>query len=132
MESQTPPSQTGLILVDDLMFASQVQGLARSAGVHLQWVRNAVQALEQCQASGPACIILDVNLIGAGIAELVASFKAMGEPAPILIGFGSHVDAASLHRARDAGCDLVMPRSQLVQDLSGKLSGWIARRASER
>lgn len=133
MENQTPTSpRLGLILVDDLMFASQVQGLARSAGVQLQWVRNAEKAMEQCPISRPACVILDVNLIGAGIEELVASFKTMGEPAPILIGFGSHVDAASLHRARDAGCDLVMPRSKLVQDLAARLPDWIARRASER
>lgn len=128
MDSQTPPSQTGFILVDDLMFASQVQGLARSAGVHLQWARNAAQALEQCQISRPACVILDVNLIGAAIGDLVASFKALGESVPVLIGFGSHVDAASLHRARDAGCDLVMPRSKLVQELAAKLPEWIASR----
>jgi FixJ family two-component response regulator len=127
LEPQTTPGpQAGLILVDDLMFASQVQGLARSAGVDLQWVRNMDEALTRAAVSRPVCVILDVNHIGASIGGFVSAFKALGEPAPVLIGFGSHVDAPSLHRARDAGCNLVLPRSKLVQELPAKLPGWIA------
>jgi CheY-like chemotaxis protein len=129
MQSQPPhSSRAGLILVDDLMFASQVQGLARAAGVELRWVRTAAQAVEQCRAAEPACVVLDVNLIGPGIDELVNAIKAEGNPAPVLIGFGSHVDAASLHHAREAGCDFVMPRSKLVQELGSKLGPWIEAR----
>jgi DNA-binding response OmpR family regulator len=124
MEPSTPP-QTGLILVDDLMFASQVQGLARAAGVNLQWVRDGQKALSLAQTSKPVCLILDVNLLGSSIGELVSGFKSLREPAPVLIGFGSHVDAASLHQAREAGCDLVMPRSKLVQEVGSKLMSWI-------
>src|SRR5262249_15007710 len=112
-------------LVDDLMFASQIQGLARAAGIQLQWVRNADKAIELARANRPACIILDVNLIGSAIGDLVAGLKAAGDSVPALIGFGSHVDAASLHRAREAGCDLVMPRSKLVQEIAANLPGWI-------
>ena len=117
--------RTGLILVDDLMFASQIQGLARSAGINLQWVRNSGQALAQAGAARPACMILDVNLLGAGIDDFVTAIKALGEPVPALIGFGSHVDAASLHHAREAGCKLVMPRSKIVQEIATKLPAWI-------
>ena len=117
--------RTGLILVDDLMFASQIQGLARSAGFHLQWVRNSEKALAQAEATRPSCIILDVNLLGAAIDDFVTAIKALPDPAPTLIGFGSHVDAASLHHARDAGCNLVLPRSKLVQELAIKLTAWL-------
>jgi DNA-binding response OmpR family regulator len=126
MEPQTPLTpRTGLILVDDLMFASQIQGLARTAGVKMQWVRNSEQAAELCRSTSPACVILDVNLLGAAITDFVMAIKALGEPAPILIGFGSHVDAASLQHARNAGCNLVMPRSKLVQELSAKWTEWL-------
>ena len=128
MEPQSSPApRTGLILVNDLMFASQIQGLARLAGVTLHWVRSAEKALAQAGAVRPVCVVLDVNLIGAGIGEFVASIKAQGEPQPVIIGFGSHVDAASLQRARDVGCNLVMARSKLVQELATKLAEWIGK-----
>jgi DNA-binding response OmpR family regulator len=132
---ETPRSptalKTGLILVDDLMFASQIQSLARSAGFQLQWVRNAEKALAQAQANRPVCVILDVNLIGEEIDNLVVGLKGTGGSASAVIGFGSHVDATSLQRARAAGCDLVMPRSKLVQEIAANLPRWIDTRSSE-
>jgi CheY-like chemotaxis protein len=126
MEPQPAPApRNGLILVDDLMFASQIQGLARPAGINLQWVRNAEKALAQARVVKPACVVLDVNLLGTAIGEFVTAIKALGEPPPALIGFGSHVDAVSLQRARDAGCKLVLPRSKLVQEIGSGLPKWI-------
>ena len=126
MEVQTPaPLRPGLVVADDLMFASQIQGLARTAGFQLAWARNADQAVAQANASKPACVVIDVNLIGPGIEELVSNLKAMKGAVPILIGYGSHVDAASLQRPREAGCDHVLPRSKLVQDLETHLQAWV-------
>ena len=126
MEPQTSlASRAGLILADDLMFASQVQGLARSAGIDLQWVRDTEKALAAAKAARLACVIVDVNLLGAGIGVLVTAIKALGKPGPAIIGYGSHVDATSLQQARDAGCGLVVSRSKLVQEVAGKLLLWI-------
>ncbi len=126
MEAQpTAAPRSGLILVDDLMFASQIQGLVRPAGVNLQWVRTAEKALAQAKAVKPACVVLDVNLLGTAIGDFVTAIKALGEPPPALIGFGSHVDAGSLQQARDAGCNLVLPRSKLVQEIGSGLPKWI-------
>ncbi len=126
MDPQPAPApKNGLILVDDLMFASQIQGLARLTGVNLQWVRNAEKALAQAGVAEPVCIVLDVNLLGSAIGDFVTAIKGLGEPPPALIGFGSHVDAASLQRARDAGCHLVLPRSKLVQEIGSGLLKWI-------
>jgi DNA-binding response OmpR family regulator len=112
----------GLVLADDLLFASQVQGLARAAGVALKWTRTIDQALALAAATPPACIILDVHVVGEGLAGFISSLATKCKPAPLLIGFGSHVDAASLQRARDAGCTLVLPRSKLVQELIARLA----------
>ena len=80
--------------------------------------------MDRAAAAKSTCIILDVNFLGAA-GDFVATIKSLGDPVPKLIGFGSHVDAAGLQRARDAGCNLVMPRSKLVQELATKLLGWI-------
>lgn len=40
----------------------------------------------------------------------------------VVIGFGSHVDAAAHQRARDLGYDLVLPRSQFFRRLPDLLT----------
>lgn len=118
-------SAEGWILVGDLMFASQVQGLARSAAVKLIWVRTVSDALTRAETQTPVCVILDVNLVGDQIEELTGRLKALGRP-PVLIGFGAHVDAAALARARQAGCKVVLPRSKFVQEIGQSLSDWLS------
>jgi len=125
VDRQVPDSECkGLLLVADLMFASQVQGLVRSCNITLQWVRSVEQALERATADAPACLVFDVNLVGEGIDDLVAKLRANPRP-PVLIGFGAHVDAASLQRARQAGCKIVLPRSKFVQEVGRCLPQWL-------
>jgi len=42
-----------------------------------------------------------------------------------VVGYGSHVDADTLHAARVAGCDPVLPRSRFVEELPTALAGWL-------
>jgi len=44
---------------------------------------------------------------------------------PRVVAYGSHVDAAGLKAARDAGCDVVLPRSAFVEQLPVKLREWM-------
>jgi hypothetical protein len=57
--------------------------------------------------------------------ELVRSLKADTSSRPRLVAYGSHVDAGTLRVAREAGCDLVLPRSQFVEELPGQLANWM-------
>jgi hypothetical protein len=45
---------------------------------------------------------------------------------PRIVAYGSHVDTAGLRKAREAGCDLVWPRSKFVAELPGALQAWFA------
>jgi DNA-binding response OmpR family regulator len=131
MEASTPSTtRSGLILVDDLMFASQIQGLARTVNFQLLWVRSIQNAVAQTAATQPAVVVLDVNFVGVKIGELVASLKSTAAATPTIIGFGSHVDAASLHQARAVGCDVVLPRSKFVQDIAGILRDQVEKKSS--
>jgi hypothetical protein len=42
-----------------------------------------------------------------------------------LAAYGSHVDVATLHAARDAGCDPGLPRSAMAQELPNLLREWL-------
>ena len=44
---------------------------------------------------------------------------------PRMVAYGSHVDAAVLRAAREAGCDPVLPRSKFVEELPRALPEWM-------
>jgi CheY-like chemotaxis protein len=113
---------SGLLLSDDLLFISRITGTARSLGLEIQSARTAADLLAKAQTHAPACVLIDLQNPGLDIAAVVRNLKTGGHP--YLVGYGSHVDSATLKAARDAGCDLVLPRSKFVETLANELAGW--------
>jgi len=127
MSAPTPPAQaTGILLCDDMIFTSRVTGTARGLGLTVKPVRATEDLQKLVQQQNPRCVIVDLASPGLNIAELIAFLKNAGSPAPRVIAYGSHVDTATLRRAREAGCDLVLPRSKFVEDLPAALPEWMA------
>jgi DNA-binding NarL/FixJ family response regulator len=116
--------RVGLLLSDDLIDASRVTATARAADAAFLQVRSVNALLQQARSDAPACVIVDLHFPELDVAELAHELGAL-DPKPQLIGYGSHVDAARLRAARQAGCDLVMPRSQFFDLLSTEIEGWL-------
>jgi CheY-like chemotaxis protein len=114
---------TGLLLSDDMLFISRITGTARSLGLEIKPTRSAANLLAQANAQAPACVLIDLQNPGLDIAALVRDLKSAGSP--YIVGYGSHVDAATLKVAREAGCDLVLPRSKFVEELATELPRWM-------
>lgn len=124
-ETPSPAEQpAGLVLSDDLMFASRITGTARALGLSFKMARSPEVLKELAQQQPPRCVILDLANAGADVAALVESLRAGASTTPYLVAYGSHVDAATLQRARAAGCDVVLPRSKFVEELPTKLAEW--------
>jgi hypothetical protein len=104
-----PPSPTLLILCRDLLLGSRITAAAQSAGMPFRVVRDAAKLAGQPGER----LIVDLNQDGA--VDAAAAWKAGG--AGTVIGFVSHVDGPTIQRAREAGLDHVMARSQFVQQL---------------
>jgi CheY-like chemotaxis protein len=113
----------GVLLCDDLIFTSRIVGTANAHGLTLHTAKTVAELRRILQQSPPRCVILDLHLAGADIDQLADDIKQM-KPRPTLVGYGSHVDTATLKRARDAGCDIVWPRSKFVEELETALPGW--------
>ncbi len=124
-----PAAKSGLLLTDDFLFISRVQGHARALGFDVRSVRTVDALLTKAGETKPACVLLDVHVAGAKIAELIPALKAI-EPPPMVVAYGSHVAADALHAAREAGCDLVMPNSKFVESLPTELAIWMSARRS--
>jgi hypothetical protein len=118
---------TGLLLSDDLLFASRIAGTARALGLTLRAARTPAELEARAEAECPRCVVLD--LANPGLI-LNATIPVLKEACPqvYLVAYGSHVDAATLKAARVAGCDVVLPRSRFVEDLPRQLPVWFAGR----
>jgi CheY-like chemotaxis protein len=115
----------GYLLCDDLIFTSRVTGTARALGLEVQAVRSLVGLHQLFEQEGAPCLLVDLNFPGLSMAALL---KSLPGPRPFVVGYGSHVDTATLKAARDAGCDLVLPRSKFVEELPQALASWVAAR----
>jgi CheY-like chemotaxis protein len=116
----------GLVLSDDLLFSSRITGTAEALGLTVRTVRTSEELMRQAELARPTCVLVDLHNPGLDIVDVVLRLKAFGPP-PLLVAYGSHVEAATLHNARKAGCDRVLPRSQFVEELPIALATWINR-----
>lgn len=131
--------------VADLMFAARIESVAERLGYHVNWI-GSIQAidpqaspsgqfertfqlaehlsgsgallLEQLTSWRPALIILDLNNDQIPWHEWLPLIKSAPATRRLpVIGFGSHVDTATLQAARSSGADAVMARSRFVAEL---------------
>jgi CheY-like chemotaxis protein len=117
----------GLLLSDDLIFTSRICGVGRDLGLVIEAARS-VEALESlARQKMPRCVIVDLAHPGLSVPNLIHRLGEACPARPRVVAYGSHVDAAGLKAARDAGCDVVLPRSAFVEQLPKMLPQWMAR-----
>jgi CheY-like chemotaxis protein len=121
-------SPTAILLSDDLMFTSRVTGTARDLGLTVAPARNPAALLDVARRQPPTCVIVDLAHGGLDLPSLMAGLAALPHR-PRVVAYGSHVDTATLKAARDAGCDVVLPRSKFVEELPTALPGWLGAEA---
>lgn len=125
-EQQIADNRIGLLLCDDLIFSSRITGTAKALELRILPARS-VEALRTLALERqPSCLIVDLSHPELKISDLIAFLRETCSPVPRVVGYGSHVDTASLQAAREAGCDPVLPRSKFVEELPLALPTWMA------
>lgn len=114
-----------LLLCDDLIFTSRIAGTATALALPLRSCKTASELLQFAGQVPPRCVIVDLQAPGLVITDFARALAALS-PQPFLVGYGSHVDTATLKTARDAGFDIVWPRSKFVDELPTALPQWLA------
>jgi CheY-like chemotaxis protein len=114
-----------ILLSDDLIFTSRVTGTARDLGLPITPARSPAALLDLASRQPPSCVIVDLAHPDLDVPALIAGLGHLPHR-PRVVAYGSHVDTASLRAAREAGCDVVLPRSKFVEDLPTALPGWLA------
>jgi CheY-like chemotaxis protein len=115
----------GLVLSDDLIFASRIAGTARGLGLEVKQARTVEQLLEFGGLLAPTCVIVDLAFPGLELKTLMRRLGKVCSVRPRVVAYGAHVDPEGLRAARAAGCDPVLPRSKFVEMLSEELPRWL-------
>ncbi len=115
----------GLVLCDDLIFFSRISGAARAAGLSVRQAKTAADVLAFARQQPPGGVIVDLQNPGLDLPALLAELMTACPTMPRVVAYGSHVEAAILRAARQAGCDRVMPRSQFAEELEGAIVAWL-------
>ncbi len=108
-----------ILLVDDLIFGSKLEALARQAG-YAPHVASDEAALAKLMVKAPGLVLVDLRGLPHW-ERLVRFLKGPGKKndhVPVL-GFGPHGDLALRERALAAGCAAVVGRSAIVGNLPG-------------
>jgi CheY-like chemotaxis protein len=123
--SEKQPTATGLLLSDDLIFASRITGTAGALGLAIQQARTPESLVNLARTQPPDGVLIDLGHPGLVLGELLDQLRQVCAVMPQVVAYGSHVDTASLRAARAAGCDPVLPRSKFVEDLATELPKWL-------
>jgi DNA-binding NarL/FixJ family response regulator len=119
-----------LALVPDLLFGSRVQGALTAAGDDVELIgdvprlRERLSTPDEPRADVLVVDLTDAQLDGAAVHESLAEHGLLDRIKTL--AFYSHVDVETGTRARDAGFDLVVPRSRMAREgteLVARLAG---------
>ena len=114
----TPPpgGPSAVLLSRDLIFNSKITGTARELGHRVLVAGTPPLASEMLAQWRPKVVFVDLSAGDLAEPSAIVAYRAIA-PEARFIAFGSHVDAARLDAARDAGCDPVLPRSKFTATL---------------
>ncbi len=109
-----------LALVPDLLFGSRVQGTLTAAGDEVELLGDVPRLRERLSAPDEPHVdvlvvdLTDAQLDGASVHESLVEHGLLDRVKTL--AFYSHVDAEAGARAREAGFDLVVPRSRMARE----------------
>ncbi len=110
-------SKRVLAVVSDLFFSVKLNEAAKRNGLAIEFVKEGNELLEKAK-SRPTVIVFDLNFEAIEPLRLIAELKASPETKGVsLIGYLSHIQGELKQQAQEAGCDMVMARSALSQNL---------------
>ncbi len=106
-----------LAAVQDLFFMIKINEAAKRLGVPVEFVKDDRTLLESA-AGKPALIIIDLNCNGVKPLQSITRIKGNPELKDVsVVGYVSHVQGELKQKAHEIGCDMVLARSALSQNL---------------
>ncbi len=110
--------RTVLVVVDDLFFSSKIGETIRQLGGEPRFAAEASEIPDDPDCGRLAAIIVDLDLARTDPVELIAHLKNSEATGGIpMMAYGRHTRPEAFARAREAGCERAVPRSEFVKRL---------------
>jgi DNA-binding NarL/FixJ family response regulator len=104
--------------IDDLLFSIKIKDAAKHLGVELYFERSADRIVDTVRDKQPSLVVFDLNSARMAPMDAITAIKADPALASVrTLGYVSHVDAATIAAARQAGVDEVLARSAFAARL---------------
>jgi PleD family two-component response regulator len=110
--------------IDELFFLAKINEISRKLNVKVEFVKTEKDILDRLAENGsdkPSLIIFDLNNANAKPLATIPRLKKELKKGTTIIGFLSHVQGDLKVKAMEAGCDMVIPRSAISQNLPSLL-----------
>lgn len=122
-----------LLVEDDLDGRRLCAEWLTGAGFHVQEAHNGLQALERALEARPDVVVTDLHIPGIDGFELTRRLKrdprTQGIPVVAVTGFVTF--ASDPGRAERAGCDAMLPKPYLPEDLEAAIRALIEERSRQ-
>ncbi|MXY98232.1 MAG: hypothetical protein F4Z29_10925 [Gemmatimonadetes bacterium] len=112
------PDHTILVVVDDLFFSAKIGETIRQLGGMPRFAAEASEIPVESEDGPPAAIIVDLDLSRTDAVGLISHLKAGEATRDVpMMAYGRHTRPEAFVRAREAGCERAVPRSEFVKRL---------------
>ena len=129
----TSPSlgRTVYVVDDDASFRTAISRLLRAAGHPVEVFASASEFLGRLPATGPGCVVADLQMPGLSGLDLQAALAGSGNPLPVLFLTG-HGDIPTSVRAMRLGAEDFLTKRAPREALLDAVNRALARDARER
>jgi CheY-like chemotaxis protein len=110
------------ILADDLIWATRLGSLVRSAGARATIVGSAERLADALAGGAAEAVIVD---LAARRADPIAAIEAAARAGRPVVAVGAHADLAARKRALAAGAFRVYAYSKLFEDGPRTIAAWL-------
>jgi DNA-binding NarL/FixJ family response regulator len=110
-----PPGDI-VALCNDLFFSTRISTMAAKLGIIAHVIDTPSQLIPATKSAKPRLILIELGPATPAIISIIPRLRE-DHPNSKCIAFGPHVNADQLHKAREAGCTAVFPRSQFTTQL---------------
>lgn len=117
---------TVLVVVDDLFFSSKIGETIRQLGGRPRFAAEPDELPDDPGCGPPAAIIVDLDLARSDPVKMIARLKGCEATGDVpMMAYGRHTRPEAFERAREAGCERAVPRSEFVKRLPAFIeSSW--------
>jgi DNA-binding NarL/FixJ family response regulator len=116
--------RTVVAAVDDVLFVSRLEEVARAQGTRLLLAKNPQECLAHLGSTTVDLVIFDMNartFDSGALMDALAGGSWVGKVR--IVGFVRHTDEAKIKLIQSKGCSEILPRSAFVKQLPQLLSG---------